>query len=221
MPERREEEKKMWERKHLSCDMDLQDAKNADSAVCSRPHAGFSLIELVLAIAILAVVSAMLGQILSASGAMYRKTIFYSELQKNSQMISKRLDTAIMNADSLQTGGSDTLGEYLYLGTGLPAQGSPANMGPLIWFDKQTHAVYYWESGTVTVDDKGLAAAIRKAMVETNAKQYLLGTDVESLHFEVPPESSQTRTVTYTLTLSHISGAAYTVTNRVTPRNIR
>jgi prepilin-type N-terminal cleavage/methylation domain-containing protein len=186
-----------------------------------KDNRGFSLLELLMAIAIMAVVGALVGQILAVSVQMYRRTQDTSRLQKSSQMISQRLERAIMGAKGLSVGTTAGTGTYLYLGDNVPTENQDTTMGPLIWFDEGQHCVYFWESGTVHVESGNLTAAIRTAMTGSGSREYLLGTDVKSLSFELPAAGASDRAVTYTLTLQRSGGAEYTVTNRVTPRNLR
>lgn len=200
---------------------------------------GFSLIELLMAIGILAVVALMLTQILTISARLYRKTHYTSILQKDAQMISRRLETAIMNADSLEytvVDSSAMHGLCLFLGTKeqTPAAGSAAQktvfQGPVVWFNQDTNCLYYKEDAYIESTAATLDCASAKSCLEGNGtqakKDYLMSSHVAELQIAIPENQSSGSAlvhtaVTYELKLRHISGAEYTIKNSAVPRNIR
>jgi prepilin-type N-terminal cleavage/methylation domain-containing protein len=207
---------------------------------------GFSFVELMIAIAVLSVVSVMLIQILTSATSLYRKTLFTSQLQKSSQMISRRLETAIMNAKSLyyQTDGDNA---FLYMG-GDRQEGTDSDdqeqknasyRGSLLWFDAAAKSIYYCDAADVTVSSgqKLTAEDVKKALEgdDSASKEYLLSTNVSALTFELPSEMQVNKTgsdgtictystdrqpsITYHLTLQHTSGITYAISNTAVPRN--
>jgi prepilin-type N-terminal cleavage/methylation domain-containing protein len=213
---------------------ELNGSKNAEN------NRGFSLVELLIAIAVLAAISAMLLQLLSAAVGFYRKTIFTSQLQKSSQMISRRLDSAIMNASSLYYQTDENGNAFLYMGNSLPGQQETAFQGALIWYDSENDSVYYCEQQTIASSQNGLLtiANVKKALEGESLtnKEYLLGTHVSGLTFMLPSDMGQCRrepssiddlsyvtdnqpAVTYELSLRHVSGIMYTISNTAVPRN--
>jgi prepilin-type N-terminal cleavage/methylation domain-containing protein len=205
----------------------------------TKDNRGFSLIELLIAVAVLAVVSTMLMQILAAAAGLYRKTIVTSQLQKSSQMLSRRLETAIMNAKSLYYLENPDKGVFLYMGDTVPEQNETSFPGAYLWFDKETNAVYYCDQKMLTTSDgyQLTIADVKNALEGEDGtdKDYLLAVDVSELTFDLPASMNERRltseessfaytadpqpTITYHLKLQHISGITYTVSNSAVPRN--
>jgi prepilin-type N-terminal cleavage/methylation domain-containing protein len=202
-------------------------------------NGGFSLIELLIAISVLAIVSAMLVQLLSAAVSLHRKTMVTSQLQKSSQMISRRLDSAIMNARSLyyQVDGNENA--FLYMGDTLPGQDNASFRGALLWFDAASNSVYYCDHADITASqgNRLTTADVKNAIEGENAanRNYLLSTNVSGLTFELPSYMKDRRrnastedclysadtspAVTYQLSLQHISGMTYEISNSAVARN--
>jgi prepilin-type N-terminal cleavage/methylation domain-containing protein len=193
----------------------------------ANANRGFSLIELLIAIAVIAVVSAMLVQLLAASARFYRKTISISQLQKSSQMISRRMENAIMNAHSLYEGDTSA-GYFLYMGSDACSETKENYQGSVLFLDKNTHCLYYRENGQIpagTEGEKGklTVSNVKKALEGTDdtkaSKEYLLSTNVDTLSIRLPDDLSKSRTVTYQLTLKHVSGIQYSIMGTAAPRN--
>lgn len=201
---------------------------------------GFSLIELLLAIGILAVVALMLTQILTISARLYRKTHYTSVLQKDAQMISRRLETAIMNANSLECTADESNGTRhglcLFLGTKEQKTAAESGtkmtvfQGPVVWFNQDTNCLYYKEDAYIESTAAVLDCAAAKSYLEGNGtqakKDYLMSSNVAELQITIPENQGSGSTlahtaVTYELKLRHISGAEYTIKNSAVPRNIR
>lgn len=219
----------------------LKKMKNRGKDCCEieNHNGGFTLIELLIAIAVLAAVSAMLIQLLSAAVGLYRKTIFTSQLQKSSQMVSRRLETAIMNARSLYYQVDENKNAFLYMGDTLPGQDDASFRGALLWFDAASNSVYYCDDTDITASEgKQLTTAgVKNAIEGENAanRNYLLSTNVSGLTFELPAymkyrkrnastedcsyAADNAPAVTYRLSLQHISGITYEISNSAVSRN--
>lgn len=184
---------------------------------------GFSLIELIIGIAILSVVGLAAAGLFGSSLHMYRSTITYADVQTESQTISRRLTAVIMEAQNIYY--SDT-SEGTFLFTGDRTAENTYSGGSLMWFNKETGCLYQRGDGismegTVpknTKEEGALSADTVKAAVGggTYGKTYLISSKVKALQMTVDEEKM---TISYTITMQYQDGKDYVVNSGATPRN--
>lgn len=124
--------------------------KTKTETQAARDNRGVTIIELLIGISVLAVVGLMVSQLFGSSARMYHSTIFYADVQTESQSVSRRLSGSIMNASSLFLEETD---EGLVLFTG---KLSGSSGGDLYWFNKTTGCLYM-NLGFITGNTSGLS----------------------------------------------------------------
>ena len=88
---------------------------NSLNSLTESGNGGFSLIELLVGISVLAVVGLMITSLFSSSTRLYRSTASYSNIQTESQAVSRKISNAIMGAGSLYLNEGER-GSYLFTG---------------------------------------------------------------------------------------------------------
>lgn len=205
---------------------------------------GFSLIELLVGISILAVVGVMISSLLGSSSRLYRSTITYSNIQSESQTVSRRLSNAIMGAKSLYLNEQEQ-GTYLFTGEVKSEAGKKIYNGEIFWFNKETGCLYQnssfvaeedsdsdaaeeygthqktggSETGEDTNGTKGILTVetVKKEMEENSSRgrEYLISDKVKKLEFSISPEL----TLNYEIYFQYLDSKSYTVNSSATPRN--
>ncbi|MEG1144898.1 MAG: prepilin-type N-terminal cleavage/methylation domain-containing protein [Clostridium sp.] len=210
---------------------------------------GVTLIELVIGMSILIVVGLMVASLLASSLRMYRTTITSADMQTESQTVSRRIDSVVMNAQNIYF--DDTAdGVFLFTGTITSEANSKKYMGEILWLNKQTHCMYQNSRIVVYVPDGSdhdangkpvevgalTSEEVKKALEQGNqsdAREFLISDKIKSLDFSISPKleeidkigdgnfyaAKQKLTLNYVLTLSSSNGKDYQVNSGVTPRN--
>lgn len=179
----------------------------------SRKNAnkGFTLIELLVGISVMAIVGLMMTSLLGSSTRLYRSTISYSNIQTESQTVSRRISNAVMGARSLYLNEGEK-GTYLFTGEVTEEAGKVKFSGEMLWFNKETNCLYQ-NSGFLAEEDSGaleeanstgeeegggenfqsLGAlspdTVRKAFEENanKGREYLISDKVQELKFTIYP----------------------------------
>lgn len=208
---------------------------------------GITLIELLIGMTILSVVSLMVASLMGSASRMYRSTVTYADIQTESQTVSRRLGTAIMNASSVYMEESGE-GTFLFTGERLQEGGRVSYSGLLFWFNKETGCLYQNSSfyaeeelaeagGAAMQGEKGmLTNDTIKAAIELGAsqgKEFLISNKIKDLQFTITPELKAeeqieggyfylvngTVTLNYAITLNHLDARDYEISSSATPRN--
>ncbi|WP_125143757.1 PilW family protein [Clostridium transplantifaecale] len=179
----------------------------------SRKNAnkGFTLIELLVGISVMAIVGLMMTSLFGSSTRLYRSTISYSNIQTESQTVSRRISNTVMGARSLYLNEGEK-GTYLFTGEVTEEAGKAKFSGEMLWFNKETNCLYQ-NSGFLAEEDSGaleeanstgeeegseenlqsLGAlspdTVRKAFEENASKgrEYLISDKVQELKFTIYP----------------------------------
>ena len=120
--------------------------KNRESHLESRTagrsgNQGFTLIELLIGISILSVVGVMTMMLTGTASRMYRSTIRISQIQTESQTVSRRLSRAVMDAASIYLDESGE-GTILFTGDITKEDDSFVYFGEMFWWDKDSGCLY-------------------------------------------------------------------------------
>ena len=119
--------------------------KNADK--------GFTLIELLVGISVMAIVGLMMTSLFGSSTRLYRSTISYSNIQTESQTVSRRISNTVMGARSLYLNEGEK-GTYLFTGEVTKEAGKAKFSGEMLWFNKETNCLYQ-NSSFLAEEDSG------------------------------------------------------------------
>ena len=111
----RRDEKTKIGRKGGRCVERKSKEPNSLNSLTESGNGGFSLIELLVGISVLAVVGLMITSLFSSSTRLYRSTASYSNIQTESQAVSRKISNAIMGAGSLYLNEGER-GSYLFTG---------------------------------------------------------------------------------------------------------
>lgn len=114
---------------------------NSLNSLTESGNGGFSLIELLVGISVLAVVGLMITSLFSSSSRLYRSTASYSNIQTESQAVSRKISNAIMGAGSLYLNEGER-GSYLFTGEVKTEAGKNVYSGEIFWFNKETGCLY-------------------------------------------------------------------------------
>lgn len=186
---------------------------------------GFSLIELLVGISVLTVVGLMITSLFGSSTRLYRSTISYSNIQTESQTVSRRLSNAIMSAKSLYLKEEDT-GLCLFTGKPKNEMGKTIYSGEIFWLNKETNCLYQDSSffaeesgseGDEASDFVPLKLETVKNAFEENEsrrRQYLISDKVTDMEFLIGSE-----TVNFGITFQYLDSKTYSVNTSATPRN--
>lgn len=175
---------------------------------------GFSLIELLVGISIMAVVGSLISTLLGSSTRLYRSAISNSNVQAESQFVSRRIGNAIMEAKSIYLYEQED-GSYLFTGERKAGAGQATYSGQIFWFNRETGCLYQDSSFRAVEDsDKAehdktgrpgaptkegaksgvapilTAETVRRELEENggNGRAYLISDKVRSLDFAIYPE---------------------------------
>ena len=176
---------------------------------------GFTLIELLVGISVMAIVGLMMTSLFGSSTRLYRSTISYSNIQTESQTVSRRISNTVMGARSLYLNEGEK-GTYLFTGEVTEEAGKAKFSGEMLWFNKETNCLYQ-NSGFLLEEDSGaleeanstgeedgeeenlqsLGAlspdTVRKAFEDNAGKgrEYLISDKVQELKFTIYPVLTQ------------------------------
>ncbi len=180
--------------------------KNADK--------GFTLIELLVGISVMAVVGLMMTSLFGSSTRLYRSTISYSNIQTESQTVSRRISNTVMGARSLYLNEGEK-GTYLFTGEVKEEAGKAKFSGEMLWFNKETNCLYQSSSFLADEDSKDMEEpnptgedkeeenlqslealsleTVRKAFEEnaSGGREYLISDKVKELKFTIYPALTQ------------------------------
>lgn len=204
---------------------------------------GFSLIELIIGIAIMSIVGLAAASLLGSSVSMYHSTLTYAEVQTESQTVSRRLSALIMDAANLYFEDTEE-GTFLY--TGNKSEAAHYTGGTIMWFNKDTGCLYLSDAAPVmdgdmseeTDGEKGAlsASTVRNALEGgTDSRLFLISSHVEKFELSVDEEvtaitraepgrpnyyqTNQDITVNYTITMKYLDGKDYVTSSAASPRN--
>ena len=188
----------------------------------SRKNAnkGFTLIELLVGISVMAIVGLMMTSLFGSSTRLYRSTVSYSNIQTESQTVSRRISNTVMGARSLYLSEGEK-GTYLFTGEVTKEAGKAKFSGEMLWYNKETNCLYQ-NSGFLAEEDSSaleepnstgeedgekedgkeeqlqtLGAlspdTVRKAFEENAGKgrEYLISDKVQELKFTIYPVLTQ------------------------------
>lgn len=202
---------------------------------------GFSLVELLVGISIMAVVGLMITSLLGSSTRLYRSTISSSNIQTESQTVGRRIGNAVMEASSIYLYEGEP-GTYLFTGERKAEAGKVTYSGPIFWFNRETGCLYQNSSFRVEEEaDAGETAGLSANAVmgeleggSNQGREYLISDKVKSLDFMVYPELTEeerigdgdyyyktdgTITVNYKIRFQYQDSKSHTVKSGATPRN--
>lgn len=206
---------------------------------------GVTLIELLIGISVLTVVGLMVSQVFGSATRMYHSTIIYADIQTESQSVSRRLSSSLMNASNLYLEENEE-GLILFTGARADSTGGTSETGDLFWFNKTTGCLYlnvdfsYGDSSKNLLEESEgedylTVETVRDAIENStsNGRQYLLSDKVETLDVTLTPLLSEMNrqedtyfyttdkkvTVNYTITMKYLDSSEYTVSSSTTPRN--
>lgn len=224
-------------------------AAQGQAARCQRMRClnnqGVTLIELLIGISVLTVVGLMVSQVFGSATRMYHSTIIYADIQTESQSVSRRLSSSLMNASNLYLEENDE-GLILFTGALSDTTGGTSETGDLFWFNKTTGCLYlnvdfsYGDSSKNLLEESEgedylTVETVRDAIENStsNGRQYLISDKVEALDVTLTPLLSEMKrqedtyfyttdkkvTVNYTITMKYLDSSEYTVSSSTTPRN--
>lgn len=206
---------------------------------------GVTLIELLIGISVLTVVGLMVSQVFGSATRMYHSTIIYADIQTESQSVSRRLSSSLMNASNLYLEENEE-GLILFTGARSDSTGGTSETGDLFWFNKTTGCLYlnvdfsYGDSSKNLLEESEgedylTVETVRDAIENStsNGRQYLISDKVETLDVTLTPLLSEMKrqedtyfyttdkkvTVNYTITMKYLDSSEYTVRSSTTPRN--
>lgn len=189
---------------------------NSLNSFTESGNGGFSLIELLVGISVLAVVGLMITSLFSSSTRLYRSTASYSNIQTESQAVSRKISNAIMGAGSLYLNEGER-GSYLFTGEVKTEAGKNVYSGEIFWFNKETGCLYqnsgfkaeqdinsgpdiaggesHDETGDKISGNPGVLSleTVRAALEENagNGREYLISDKVKKLDFTIFPELTE------------------------------
>lgn len=206
---------------------------------------GFTLVELMFGIAILAIVGLMVGQLIASASRMYRSTIAFADIQTESQMVSRRIGSAVMNAEGIYLD-ETAQGIILFTGEQVGEESSISYSGEIFWFDKDTGCLYQ-NSSFVMSQDAGtgsgsgsfgsLSVKSVKESMENSAgggREYRISDKVKSMEFETSADLKAENeietgsgyyvvegnvTISYTIEFQYLDSDQYVMSAGATPRN--
>lgn len=182
-----------------------------------KANRGFTLIELLVGISIMTVVGLMMTSLFGSSTRLYRSTVSYSNIQTESQTVSRRISNTVMGARSLYLNEGEK-GTYLFTGDVTEEAGKVRFSGDMLWFNKETNCLYQNSSflaeedssaakeSAITGDEgdeeeqemlKSQGAlspeTVRKAFEENgkSGREYLISGKVQELEFIIYPELTE------------------------------
>lgn len=214
----------------------IQNKPQSDIPSDSR---GFSLVEILVGISIMAVLGLMLTSLFGSSTRLYRSTVTYSGIQTESQTVSRRLANAIMEAEALYMNHEET-GDYLFLGEVKTAADSVYYSGTMFWYNRETGCLYQnsgfsaeetystlnaekagLEGGSEHFGERGTLSleTVRRMMEEneSSGREYLISDKVTKLEFELFPELTEDERISMD-DCYYMAGGKITVNYKITFR---
>lgn len=204
---------------------------------------GFTLVELMFGIAILAIVGLMVGQLIASASRMYRSTIAFADIQTESQMVSRRIGSAVMNAEGIYLD-ETAEGIILFTGEQVEEESSISYSGEIFWFDKDTGCLYQnssfvmsQDAGTGSGSFGSLSVKSVKESMEHSAgggREYRISDKVKSMEFETSADLKAENeietgsgyyvvegnvTISYTIEFQYLDSDQYVMSAGATPRN--
>lgn len=195
-----------------------------------KNNKGITMIELIISMAILGITGLMAAGVFSTSFQMYQSTVTNADLQRESQMISRRIADMLINAKNLCIGESVD-GTFIFTGRITEETAKTLYEGEIIWFDEALNCLYYRadafievlvnpESGKTQTVGPLMAAEVKAVLEESSdVKEYLISENIESLTYRLFPGPEEKVTVNYELVLSDFNGENHVVNSSITPRN--
>lgn len=201
---------------------------------------GITLIELLIGISILSIVGGMTISILGLSARLHRSVLGESSSQIEGQALSRRLETAIMNAQSLYMEETEE-GMVFFTGKRRRNVDSMSYSGELFWFNKDSGCVYqnrntYVECPLMENEGNLNFEIVKKAVEEDTAsgKTYLVSRGIKELSCSLYDDEKKTKPISnlenqdknnkkpivhYEITIQAPSGEVSHVTTSVISRN--
>lgn len=168
---------------------------------------GFTLIELLIGISILSVVGLMTMMLTGAASRMYRSTIRVSEIQTESQTVSRRLSRAVMDASSVYLDESEE-GTILFTGDITKETDAVLYSGELFWWEKESGCLYQGshvsiragraDDGSEGRETSAIPGALTCSAASSfflggpeRGREYLISDKVRSISFDIYPELTE------------------------------
>lgn len=201
---------------------------------------GITLIELLVGISILSIVGGMTISLLGLSVRLHRSVLGESKSQIEGQALSRRLEDAVMNAQSLYMEEGEE-GIIFFTGERRREADRMSYSGELFWFNKDSGCVYqnrntYVECPLMENEGRLTFEIVKRALEEDAAsgKKYLVSNGIKELTFSLCSDEEKAKQssslekkcklnrksiVHYEISIQALSGELSHVTTSVISRN--